>query len=67
MMMKSVLSVAKTPGTHDNYNPYLPTATHLGYFYSFVTHSLIVTHFLDWPLFLEKLPLILMSFSTHFH
>ena len=54
---------------------YLPTATHLGYFYSFIfdltsefaTHSLIVTHSADLPLIFEEMPLILMIFATHFH
>ena len=32
----------------------------------FVTQSLIVTHLADLPLFFEKLPLILMTFATHF-
>ena len=33
----------------------------------FVTHSLIVTHFTDLSLIFEEMPLILMTFATHFH
>ena len=54
---------------------YLPTATHLGYFYSFLAwqlglpliHSLIVTQFADLPLIFEEMPLFLLIFAIHYH